>query len=131
MGAAIARFLSTVGAWCTGGAWDMSHSLVNLCLCPLATLVQLARGKLPLPLPKLNALHKELGLLKGAEVLGVELLGCWSMSGSWSEGMSITMALPLAWLSLLSSKSLQSDLTLTFYMSVMVWAIFELAFAYF
>ena len=52
----------------------MSHPLINPHPCPLATLVQLARGKLPLPLPKLNALGKVLGLLKGVEVLGVELL---------------------------------------------------------
>ena len=92
----------------------MSHPLINLCPHPLATLVQLARGKMPLPVPMLNDLGKVLGLLKGVEVLGVELLGCWSMSIPRSDGMSTTMGLPLAWLSLPSSRSLQSDLTLTF-----------------
>ena len=46
--------------------------------CPLVTLVQLAKGNLSLPLPKLNTLGKVLGLLKGVEVFEVEVLGCWS-----------------------------------------------------
>ena len=92
----------------------MSHLLINLCPHPLDTLVQLARGKLPLPLPKLNTLGKVLGLLKGIDVLGLEILGCWPMSISLSEVMSTTTGIPLAWVSLPSSESLQLDLTLIF-----------------
>ena len=42
----------------------MSHTL--LCPCPLATLVQFAKGNFPLPLPQVNTLSKVLGVLKGA-----------------------------------------------------------------
>ena len=51
----------------------MSHLLLSLHPCPLVMLVKLAKGKFPLPLPKLNTLGQVLGLLKG-----VEVLGCWS-----------------------------------------------------
>ena len=82
----------------------MSHLLRSPHPHPLVTLVQLAKGNLPLPLPRLKTFGWLLGLLKG-----VEELGCWSMPISWSEVMSTTTGLPLAWLSLPSSESLQSD----------------------
>ena len=77
--------------------------------CPLVTLVKLAKGNLPLLLPKLKTFGWVLGLLKGVEMLGLEVLGYWFMSVSWSEVMSTTTGLPLAWLSLPLSESLQSD----------------------
>ena len=87
----------------------MSHLLLKSVSTSFSYAVELAKGNLPLPLPKLNTLGQVLGLLKG-----VKVLGCWSMSVSWSEVMSTTTGLPLAWLSLPSSESLQSDLTFIF-----------------
>ena len=67
-------------------------------------LCQNSRENFPLPLPQVITLGQVFDLLKGAEVLG-----CWSLSVSWSEVVSITTGLALAWLSLPSSESLQSD----------------------
>ena len=73
----------------------MPCPLLSLHPHPSVMLVQLAKGNFPLPLPQVNSLGQVFGLLKGAEVLG-----CWSITVSWSEVMSTTRGLPLAWLSL-------------------------------
>ena len=59
----------------------MSHPL--LCPCPLVTLVQFAKGNLPLPLLQVNTLGQVLGLLRVAAAVV-----CWSVSVFWLELMS-------------------------------------------
>ena len=55
VGATITRFFS--GCCATGRVCSVSHPLTNLCPHPFATLVHLAREKMPLPLPKVKTLR--------------------------------------------------------------------------
>ena len=71
--------------------------------CPLITLIQLARGDLPLPLPKFKTLGYMLGHLNGVASLvweAKEVLGC---------GSFVSSGLALVWSSFPSSESLQSE----------------------
>ena len=47
----------------------MLHQLRSPCPCPLTSLVQFARGALPLPLPKLQTSGQMFCLLKETDVL--------------------------------------------------------------
>ena len=62
IGAITEEFVSASWLSIEGGASDISCA--SLFLCPLATLVQFAKGNFPLS--QVNTLGKVLGLLKGA-----------------------------------------------------------------
>ena len=72
------------------------------CSCPLMTLVQLARGAILLPLPKLKTFRHVLGHLKGVESLAKEVLGCGSCE-ILGCGCGMSIGLALAWSSFPSS----------------------------